>query len=97
MKLKFLTTRKRIVREFAEEIANLQKRADEIYYKDTPVKFGENEHASWLLDQVNTLKDFSAKLGITKQVYNEAYKIYDFSNSGKDGYILKDGKIVKID
>jgi hypothetical protein len=34
-------------------------------------------------------------LGIAEQVYEEAYKIYDFRNSGKEGYGLKDGKIVK--
>ena len=36
-------------------------------------------------------------LGIVKQSYDEAYKIYDFRNSGKSGYGLVDGKIQVVD
>jgi hypothetical protein len=97
MKLRFLVTRKRIIKEIAENIAYLQKRADEVYYRDAPPKRNGNDHASWLLDQVEPLKFFSIKLGICEQVYQEAYKIYDFRNSGKEGYTLRDGKIVLQD
>ena len=42
-------------------------------------------------------QEMAIKLGICEEVYQEAYKIYDFRNSGKTGYTLKDGKIVKIE
>jgi hypothetical protein len=90
-----LTTRKRIIKEFAKQIANLQKRADEVYYKDNPPKENENDHASWLLDQVIPLQKMCRELGISNKVYEEAYKIYDFRNSGKIGYTLMNGKIIK--
>ena len=85
-----LVRRKTIIKEFAKEIARLQKEADEWYY----IKKNKM-HSSWILDQVLELKEFATKLGIVNQVYSEAYKIYDFRNSGKSGYTLKDGKIVK--
>jgi hypothetical protein len=97
--MKILAFRKTIINEFAKKIADIQKRADIEYYKPhlehyEPVP-NENSHAAWLLDQVTPLKEMCQKLGIAKRVYEEAYKIYDFRNSGKDGYTLIDGKIVK--
>lgn len=88
--MNILVTRKTIIKEFAKEIAKLQKEADEWFY----IKKNKM-HSSWILDQVLELKEFATRLGIVNQVYTEAYKIYDFRNSGKAGYILKDGKIVK--
>jgi len=93
--MKIIVLRKTMIKLFAREIADLQKRADEIYYRDNPPQAGKNDHASWLLDQVIPLKEMCQGLGIVKQVYKEAYKIYDFRNSGKAGYKLVDGKIVK--
>ena len=93
--MKLLVTRKYVIRKVAQQIAFLQKRADEVYYRNNPPKENNDVLASWILDQVQPLKDLSQKLGICKQVYEEAYKIYDFRNSGKKGYTLKDGKIVK--
>ena len=89
-------TREFVVDEFAEKIADLQKRADEEYYKDNLPKAGKNEGYSWLMDQVFALKQMAVKLGICKDVYTKAYTIYDFRNSGKDGYTLRDGRIVKV-
>ena len=94
--MKFLVTRKTIIKEFAKQIADLQQRADKEYYKPhlknyKPVE-GKNDHASWILDQVNPLKRMCQHLGIVTKVYEEAYKIYDFHNSGKVGYGLVDGK-----
>ena len=89
--MKFFVTRKTIIKEFAKEIARLQQDADRYYY----IRKDKN-HSSWLLDQVEELKKFATKLGISKQVYEEAYKIYDFRNSGKKGYDLIDGKIVLV-
>lgn len=84
-----------MINEIAESIASLQKRADEIYYRDNPPKKNDNDSASWLLDQVLPLANLSVKLGICNKVYQKAYKIYDFRNSGRTGYTLRDGKIVK--
>lgn len=93
--MRFIVTRKRMIMEFATKIARLQKQADENYYRDKKLKNYESNHSSWLLDQVVPLKQMCQKLGISDQVYKEAYKIYDFRNSGKDGYTLVGGKIVK--
>jgi hypothetical protein len=98
--MKILVRRKTMIKEFAIKIADIQKRADEAYYKPHLKNYeptpNENDLAAWIVDQVKPLKEMCCKLGIVKQVYVEAYKIYDFRNSGKPGYTLKDGKIVKI-
>ena len=72
--------------------AELQKTADEWYYVRN-----NQDHSSWLLDQIIPLKEMINKMGIGNKVYIEAYKIYDFRNSGKKEYILKDGKIQEND
>lgn len=99
MKLRFITTRKRIIMEIAKEIADTQRRADVEYYKPHLKNYkpeaNKNNHAAWLLDKVLPLRDLAQKMGISKEVYEEAYRIYDFRNSGKSGYTLKDGKIVR--
>jgi hypothetical protein len=93
--MNILVRRKTIVKEFAMKIAELNRRSDEWYYKDIPPKKNTNYQASWLLDQIIPLNQMCQKLGIREQVYKEAYKIYDFRNSGKNGYALINGKIVK--
>ena len=95
--MKYFFTRKKIIHELAAAIAELQQSADKEYYKDNPPKVSNNDHAAWLLDQTLPLRDLSKKLNIGKEVYEEAYKIYDFHNSGKKGYTLQDGKIVKME
>ncbi len=95
--MRFLVTRKYIIKQLAQQLAGIQKKSDAVYYRDNPPKIGKNDYASWLLDQVRPLKDLSINLGICKQVYEEAYKIYDFRNSGKQGYTLRNGIIVKQD
>lgn len=92
--MKILVTRNRIIKEFAKEIADLQKKADEIYYRDKAEKKNDNELSSFILDKVQPLKEMCQRLGICNEVYAEAYKIYDFRNSGKEGYSLVDGKII---
>lgn len=87
-----LIRRKTLIKEFAGEIAKLQKKADYWYYdRDNRAMFNYN------IDKANAIAAFSRRFGICEEVYNEAYKIYDFRNSGKEGYILRDGKIVKED
>ena len=73
--MNFFVSRKFIIKEFAKEIAELQRDADVWYY----IKKNKN-HSSWILDRADKLIHFATKLGISKQVYEEAYKIYDFRN-----------------
>lgn len=83
---------KDVVRVFAEELAEKQRKADLWFYN-----MNNQEMSDYTLIGVETLKNLAIKLGICQEVYSEAYKIYDFRNSGKQGYILKDGKIIKED
>lgn len=76
-----LTRKSTIVKTFAKELARLQKRADKYYYIDN-----DQDMSSYILDRVIPLRDLTHKFGITNKVYTEAYKIYDFRNSGKKDY-----------
>jgi len=62
--------RKNIIKEFARELAGLHKAAD-IYYNDSETK-------TWLIDKESALFDLALRLNIVNEVYEEAYKIYDF-------------------
>ena len=77
-KIKFLITRKRLIKELAEEMARLQKRADRWYYIDD-----NKEMSDFILNYASEIKAFASKLGICNEMYQEAYKIYDFRKSGK--------------
>lgn len=79
-----------VIDHLAFELARIQKRADETYYID-----GNVEHSSWLIDGLGGLLNVARNMGITNEVYERAYEYYDFRNSGKEGYTLKDGVIVK--
>lgn len=83
---------KGVVEAFAQELACWQKMADVAYYEK-----GNQEENSCLLDKAFALKELANKMGICGDVYERAYQIYDFRNSGKEGYTLKDGKIVKVE
>lgn len=76
-----LISKKKMISTFAKELAYKQKKADKFYYIDN-----NQEMSSYVLEHVDEIKDLTIKLGITKDVYNEAYKIYDFRNSGKKDY-----------
>lgn len=80
-KIKFLITRKRLIKELAEEMARLQKRADRWYYIDD-----NKEMSDFILNYASEIKAFASKLGICNEMYQEAYKIYDFRKSGKKDY-----------
>lgn len=87
---KKLVFRRKVINAIAFKIADLQRKADIEYYNND-----NKDRACYLVDQVNPLKQLTIKLDICKEVYDEAYSIYDFRNSGRDGYILKNGKIIK--
>ena len=83
---------KDVIEHFAREVARLQRMADTAFYV-----FGDQKQSSWLVDQAGALKELAKKMGIWDLVHARAVEIYDFRNSGKQGYTLKDGKIVKIE
>lgn len=85
-----VTSRNAVIDHLAFELARIQKRADETYYID-----GNVEHSSWLIDGLGGLLNVARNMGILNEVYERAYEYYDFRNSGKEGYTLKDGVIVK--
>lgn len=84
------TTKEAVIEHLAFELARIQKRSDECYYIDDNV-----EHSSWLIDNLGGLLKVARNMGITNEVYERAYEYYDFRNSGRPGYTLKDGVIVK--
>lgn len=71
-----------LISKFAKEMARLQKKADKYYYIDN-----NKEMADYVLIYAAELKGFASKLGICEEMYEEAYKIYDFKYSGKKGYV----------
>ena len=76
--MKIFITRKKLIKKFAEEMARLQMEADRFYYINK-----DNKMSDFVLNYASELKDFSKRLGICNEMYQEAYKIYDFRNSGK--------------
>ena len=58
----------------------------ECLFKGRSIGRKDKDMSNFELDKVTPLKYLSNKLGITKKVYEEAYKIYDFRNSGKKGF-----------
>jgi hypothetical protein len=79
---KLLWTRKQRIREFAEELAYLQMKADKWLYV-----LHDQEMSGNILGHVGSLKGWLIELGICNEVYTEAYKIYDFRNSGKKDFV----------
>lgn len=73
--------KKELIEKFAKEMARLQKKADQYYYIDN-----NKEMADYVLIYSTELKEFASKLGICEEMYQEAYKIYDFRNSGKQEF-----------
>lgn len=82
---------KDVIEAFAQETARLQRMADVAFYT-----CDDREHSSWLCDQAYAIKSLAQKMGIWNLVHARAVEIYDFRNSGKAGYTLKNGRIVKI-
>lgn len=89
--MKLLITRKKMIRTFAEELAYLQIRADWWYYCFPKEMVVENttkqDMSDQMLSDVSELRRVCDAFGILKEVYNEAYKIYDFRNSGKHSFV----------
>lgn len=85
--MRFFISKKKLIKKFAEELAYLQIRADWWYYV-SQVKEEERQNMSSMeLDGVTELRCICQDLAIIKEVYKEAYKIYDFRNSGKKDFV----------
>lgn len=91
----FITKRK-LVNEFAKELAYLQIRADWWYYASRAEDKERQNMSSKMLDDVTELRCICSNLGIIKAVYEKAYKIYDFRNSGKKGFVPDVNLIEKL-
>lgn len=89
--MRLFITKKKLIKKFAEELAYLQIRADWWYYCFPSEKVDEDitkqDMSSKELDAVTELRCICNDLGILKEVYDEAYKIYNFRNSGKKDYV----------
>lgn len=83
--MRLFITKKKIIKKLAEELAYLQIRADWWYYiSDIKEK---HDMSSNMLDAVSELKGVCTHLDVSlEKVYHEAYKIYDFRNSGKKDF-----------
>lgn len=73
--------KKKLIKVFAIDLAYKQKKADYYYYIKKDQKM-----SSFMLDGVWHMKKLLSAFGITSRVYQKAYAIYDFRNSGRDGY-----------
>lgn len=76
--------KKELISKFAKEMARLQKKADRYYYVEN-----NKEMTNHVLIYAVELKGFASKLGICEEMYQEAYKIYDFRNTGLNGYMTQ--------
>lgn len=74
--------RKELIEKFAKEMARLQKKADKYYYIEN-----NKDMADFVLNYATEVKGLASKLGICEEMYQEAYKIYDFNFSGKREYM----------
>ena len=95
--MKLFITRKKLIKKMAEELAYLQIRADWWYYVSCLKDEEKQNMSSRELDYVHELRCICYDLGILKEVYDEAYKIYDFRNSGKKDFVADVELIKKFD
>ena len=95
--MRLFISKKKLVKKFAEELAYLQIRADWWYYVSQVKEEERQNMSSMQLDRVTELRCICHDLGIIEEVYKEAYKIYDFKNSGKKDFIPNIELIKKLD
>ena len=88
--MRLFITKKKMIKMLAEELAYLQIRADWWYYCFSGEKVDEDitkqDMSSSELDLVTEVRAIAMRLDILPKVYEEAYKIYDFRNSGKKDF-----------
>lgn len=99
--MRLFIAKKKLIKKLAEELAYLQIRADWWYYCFPDEKVDEDitkqDMSSKELDAVTELRCICNDLGILREVYDEAYKIYDFRNSGKKEFVPDIALIEKLD
>lgn len=83
---------KRLVDVLATELAAIQTRVDVEFYINHNM-----DACNRYIVMADMAKTRAMELGICAEVYERAYEIYDFRNSGKEGYTLADGKIVPVE
>lgn len=75
----------KLIKEMAEELAYLQINADWWHYVSNIKE--KQDMSNKQLEYVYELRCICDKLGILEQVYDAAYEIYDFRNSGKKDFV----------
>lgn len=101
--MKLFITKKKLIKTLAEELAYLQIRADWWYYcfsndiVDKESNITKQDMSSSELDLVTEVKTIASRFGILNKVYEEAYKIYDFRNSGKKDFVPDIELIKRLD
>ncbi len=92
--MRLFITKKKLVKKFAEELAYLQIRADWWFYVTNGDKEENRNMSNMELEGVTELRCICQDFGILNEVYNKAYKIYDFRNSGKKNHVA-DVELIK--
>ena len=99
--MRFFATKKKLIKTLAEELAYLQIRADWWHYCYSGEKVDEDitkqDMSSSVLDLVTEVIAIAMRFDILSKVYEEAYKIYDFRNSGNKDFIPDIELIKKLD
>jgi len=95
--MRLFITKKKLIKKFAEELVYLQIRADWWYYVSHMKDEEKRNMSSMQLEAATELRCICNDLGILKEVYEEAYKIYDFRNSGKKDFVPNVELIKQLD
>lgn len=75
----------------ARYLAYLHRTADSYYYST----LRDRDMIDFFVNKIEAVRDICIIFKCTPEVWAKAKTIYDFTNSGRFGYTLKDGKIVK--
>ena len=84
--MKLFITKKKLIKELAEEMAYLKIRADYWYYVSELSEVTRRKMSSNEIEEYDEVRRICHKLGILRETYNEALKIYDFRESGSKDY-----------
>lgn len=94
--MRLFISKKRLIKTMAEQLAYLQIESDWWYYVCNGDQSRNREMSAFQLDMVTDLRAICSSLDIAQEVYSEAYKIYDFRNSGKKDFIPDVNLIEKL-
>ena len=95
--MRFIITKKKLIKELAEEMAYLKIRADWWYYVSKLSEVTREEMSSNAIEEYDEVRRICYRLGILRETYNEALKIYDFRESGSKDYKPNIELIKKLD